>query len=180
MKLFTSALPFLLAVCHSDAFSVTPINCQREVSRPCAPLAANNLMGDFVKSAGVFSAAVAIGVSATSPSNAVEILPERQAFISVESSSSVTISLGEIADFSMPSYKDATKAAPMTDLKGSTMAKTAFDNSSSDDSNDKNVVDPAAQAKEAEEKKAAAAKKKIAQKAAREKQKADAEAALSK
>jgi len=174
MKVFTSTLTLLIAVCHSDAFSVNPINCQREASpSPCAPLAANKLMGDLATSVGIFSAAVAIGISATSPANAVEIQP---AFISAESSS-VTVSLGEIADFSMPSYKDATKAAPMTDLKGSAMAKTAFDDSSSD-TVAKKVVDPAAEAKAAEEKKAAAAEKKIAQKAARVRQLADAEAAV--
>jgi len=174
MKVFTSTLTLLVAVCHSDAFSVNPINCQREASPPCAPLAANKLMGDLAKSVGIVSAAVAIGISATSPANAVEILPERQAIISAESSS-VTVSLGEIADFTMPSYKDATKAAPMTDLKGTAMAKTAFDDSSSDIV-EKKAADPAAEAKAAEAKKAAAAEKKVLQKAARAKQLADAEA----
>jgi len=182
MKVFTSALVSSLVICHSDAFSVTTINHQPKAAPPCAPLAAkmsNNLMRDFAKGAGIFSAAVAIGWGATSPANAVEILSERQAFSSAESSS-VALSLGEFADFSMPSYKDATLAAPMTDLKGERMIKTSFDTSATDTSTDKKPLDAAEEAKQAEAKKAAAAEKKIQQKAAREKQKADAEAAAGK
>jgi len=108
MKVSTSiTVALFLVISHSDAFSVSPIYGTPNAGPRCAPLAAktsNNLLTDFAKGAGIFSAAVAIISGATNPVNAVEMLPEAQPIIALESSS-VAVSLGEFADFSMPSYK---------------------------------------------------------------------------
>jgi len=182
MKVHASILASIIFLSGSDAFSVSPINVERRTAPRCAPLGAkvsNSFIADVAKGAGILSVSLAIISGTANTVNAVEMLPERQQFISVESST-VTLSLGEFADFSMPSYKDATAAAPMTDLKGGRMAQTSFDGSTESASKEEKPLDAAEQAKMAEEKKNATAAKKIAQKAAREKQLADAEAAAKK
>jgi hypothetical protein len=129
MKVSTFALASSLALCHSDAFSVlsSTSNHPKSTTPRGVPLAAekssNTWKADFAKGASSFAVAVAIGWGVTlSGASAVDMLPEVHPSFSAEASSSVTLAIGEYADFSMPSYRDAIDAPVMTNLKGEKMA----------------------------------------------------------
>jgi hypothetical protein len=126
MKVSAYALASSLVICHSDAFSVVSSSGNPRSAPRCVALAAekskNNLKADFAKGAASFAAAVAIGWGVTNGVNAAEMLPDMQPSLSAESSS-VMVSVGEYADFSMPSYRNAIDAPIMTNLKGEKMVE---------------------------------------------------------
>jgi hypothetical protein len=133
MKVFALTLASLILSRHADGFSVISRTSNPKSAPRCVQLSAekntNLLNADFVKGAANFAAAVALGWGVASGASVAATLPEMNPSLPMESSS-VTVSIGEYADFSMPSYRDAVDAPVMTNLVGGDrMIANPFDNS---------------------------------------------------
>jgi hypothetical protein len=121
MKVFALTLASLILSQYADGFSVISRTGNPKSAPRCVQLAAhknhNLLNADFVKRATSFAAAVALGWGVASGASVAATLPVMYPSLPLESSS-VTVSIGEYADFSMPSYRAAVDAPVMTNLIG--------------------------------------------------------------